>query len=547
MSADNKYQRQDSPEAIPQKKHGIDLGTVNCCVAQYQDGKAETLTHGYDNRTFPSTITVCNGIWQIGRYKITDVRPTGVFIHGTKYVIGRDESDGKLRSDIQRLDLPFELDNDGKPYCEVDGQVVRPEEIYALFLLKAQEIAREAAGKNIQSYSFTVPAYFTGTQREASVDAARIAGVQVARLINEPTSIALAHLHSKDASSDGIYVVIDVGGGTTDAAEILLETRGNAKTFAVQRTAGNNTLGGYDFTEVMFREFKKRIGHDVDERELRSQCEAAKNNLDRRDAAIPVRVGSKEHSLELEVYQAACRKLRDSVKSIMRRVCPVGPQRAIFKGLIPAGGSSKLPFFMDDVREIFGDVPVCAQLPPAEAVAQGAAIAMDEINTITDTLSRSVGIETQSRQKTRQGKMSVVLERDTSLPASAVREFVAVDKKETEIRLFEGEDNTTASNIRLGEFVIEAPAGQSIDVHVIAQDNSLITVRATTKDGSTEHIVTRSTQFTDAQFAEMKEAAALRFASQTAVNATKKHITPPAEDDHGKAKRKRTTVTEELE
>ncbi|KFG84314.1 hypothetical protein MANI_025218 [Metarhizium anisopliae] len=486
---------------------GVDLGTTNCCVAIMEEGKTEprVVIHDYDKRTFPSTFSVRGDIWKVGEHDITNHPDHVQFIHDVKRILGRNSRDGRLEADIKKWNLPFELDDDGNPFCRVGNEQVRACEFVALLLLRAQKIVEDATGKRVTSCVITVPAYFTDSQRRATHDAATIAGMEVLRIMNEPTAVAVAQLREGD--NNGKFLIIDAGGGTSDCSKVNLSTSHGKKTFVVEATSGDNALGGHDFLHVLTKLLENKVD-TVPYNELMGLCELAKKQ---HDDPIVIQVRGKPYNITQAKFKTALQPYLQRVGKLIKEALEGDTPKAV----ILAGGCSCLRPFEDFVDRVLNDTKFLPRRPAAEVVAEGAAIVAKSKNiVVTEVLSRSLGINTQHKDSQRDDVMEVVLKRNTPLPASYTMAFTAIHEKETEIRLYEGEHRKSSENNLLGVFGIAVSAGQEIKVTISATRDAKVHIKAITAQKSEELTVKRrGSELTDSELQTMGQKARQRLAS----------------------------------
>ncbi|KAB5515641.1 heat shock protein 70 family, partial [Coniochaeta sp. 2T2.1] len=492
---------------------GIDLGTTNSGVAYVDEaGKCISIPLSQDKCVFPSTITVDKrSKWTVGAHQPGQQPKSARIAFLTKRVLGRKSNDGRLRSDLEGL--PFELYTTGDLYIDGESlvdkgpdELVYPEELAGLTLMEAKRVAEEHLNKRIKKCVIAIPAYFTHDQRQATRDAARIAGLEIVRLVNEPSAAAIAYAH-KSPLRDGMYLVCDIGGGTFDVSLLRLENQ-STKAFVVKATGGDNCLGGEDFTRVLMDLLYEKTGFSKDDsdaaRKARAAAEQFKQRLSRDDevegdvADVEVTV-TKAEFLEKSapvferIKKVIVGTLRERRKFIREQEARAEGKNVekVFECVLPVGGASFTPGYLDAVRAAAGgDV-----LPPQDVsllVAQGAAYVAAGRAVLTDVTSRGLGI------KLHDGSMELLIAKNAALPApSPVKEFQPAEDflEATKIELLQGENTERAEdNILLGEFDIGHPKRPSDEVRIMAQaiasvDES-ISVAAWLEDGGKKESLT---------------------------------------------------------
>ncbi len=484
---------------------GVDLGTTNCCVAILEPKGPRVLVHGYGERTFPSTISIKNGRWDVGKHTLTDYPADVQFIHDVKRILGRGADDGKLKEDIKCWGLPFEFDDDGNLFCNVGDERVRPIEFCALLLLRAAKIFREGTGKSATSCVITVPAYFSNAQRGATQDAARIANLQVLQLINEPSAVMLAHLSYSDWG--GTVLVVDGGGGTTDVTRAFVTTSHEKKTFLVQATAGDKALGGNDSLRVLTTLFRKKVGPSVSDKELQALCEAAKR---RGEDPIEITAKGQTYRVAQKKYRGALSKCIGRLKSLIAEA--LGGESV--DAVILAGGASYEGWFDLAVRDVVGGVTQLPRRPAGEVVAEGAAAALLDSVILTDVLNISLGIETQTLDQKKNDIMKVLIPQNHALPTDRTFKLLAANDGETEFILFEGNDPVASKNNKLGSFAINAPVRAEITAKIEVSSDAETTLTATTAHGENSlDVKKKETDIAESELDVMREKAKRRLAS----------------------------------
>lgn len=451
---------------------GIDLGTTNSCVAFMEGGQAKVIPNAEGGRTTPSIVANKGGENLVGTTaKRQAVMNPAQTIYSAKRFIGRKFSE--VAAEIKNVPFKVVAGDNGECLIEFNGKNIRPEEISAKVLEKLKEDAEKFLGTKVTEAVITVPAYFNDDQRQATINAGKIAGLDVKRIVNEPTAAALAY--GIDKTHDHKIAVYDFGGGTFDISILDIGSEG---TFEVLATNGDTHLGGDDFDQVIFEwivdEFKKEQGVDLRKdpmavQRIKDEAEKAKkelSSLTETDINLPYitvdATGPK--NLFMKLTRA---KFEELIHDLVER--SVEPCRKVLKdsGLQPSqidevvlvGGTTRVPLVLKKVEEIFGKKPN-ASVNPDEAVALGAAIQAGIIQgDVTDVLlldvtPLSLGIETLG------GVMTRMIERNTTIPSSKSQVYsTAADGQDSvEIHVLQGEREMAADNKSLGRFVLSGIA-----------------------------------------------------------------------------------------
>ncbi len=487
---------------------GIDLGTTNSCVSFMEGGEAKVIANAEGNRTTPSIVAHKDGTIIVGtpakRQAITN--PAGT-IFSAKRFIGRkfDEVQEEIKS------VPYEVvkGSNGEALIKFDGKDVRPEEIGSHVLMKIKEDAEKFLGSTVTEAVITVPAYFNDDQRQATINAGKIAGLEVKRIVNEPTAAALSYGAGKGKNEK--IAVYDLGGGTFDISILELSDEG---TFEVLSTNGDTHLGGDDFDKVILDyvidEFKKDQGVDLRNdpmalQRVRDEAEKAKKELSSTtsyDINLPYitvdAAGPK--NLMMSISRT---KFEELISDLVERsltpckkvLSDAGLSASDLDQILLVGGSTRVPLVASKVEAFFGKKPN-AGINPDESVAMGAAIQAGIIGgDVTDVLLLDVtpltlGIETMG------GVRTAMISRNTTIPANKNETFsTAVDNQPSvEIHVLQGEREMAADNKPLGRFMLDgiapAPRGvPQIEVHFDIDANGILKVTAKDKGtGKEQHI-----------------------------------------------------------
>ena len=532
------------------KAIGIDLGTTYSCVGVYNNNKVEIIPNEMGMNTTPSVVSFEGKerlIGQAAKDKITQNYKNTIY--DAKRLIGRRYTDKTVKDDMKKWPFKIEKDeNSDRPLIVVEylNEIKKffPEEISSMVLGKMKKIAEDYLSTSIKDAIITVPAYFNDSQRQSTKDAGRIAGLNVMRIINEPTAAAIAYGLDNKSDNEKTVLVFDLGGGTFDVSILVL----NEDTFEVKSTSGNTHLGGEDFDNRLMQfcieKFKEETDVNIELnqkalRRLKQYCENAKRALSSAiETTIEIDNLAEDEDLNITIsraeFEEKCKDLFEKCfESIKQAMEEAGLSKNEIDDIVLVGGSSRIPKIQEMIKQFFNGKELCKNINPDEAVAYGAAYQASVLKAnecgdegleklvLVDVTPLSLGIEVQG------GIMSNIIKKNTPIPFKKVKKYKTTveNQAEAKITIYQGERKLVKDNVKIGDFTVKikgrGPAGSiKFNITFEVDVNSVLNVSAVEikENVTSECVVTAEKMQMSEELIEKKIEEAKKFKEQAQKN-----------------------------